>query len=252
MQALTLPQPSSHIFWLSRCWLYCAYFVVAVIFRLLCRVHIEGGEDIPRHGGVVLVSNHRSGFDTLLIPYAIFKLQKPQFVRAPAKAELFRFALLRALLSSVGAFPVRRGQSDFRAIRQILQYMQTEKIMIFPEGTRSRDGTLQPGKRTVGKLLYQTRPVVIPTAIVGTEGIFTRRRGLGNWRVPIAIRYGAPLDLQGYYALPDTKETAEAILKEVMGAIAALLYNTSQSSVRSYRSPQPPRLQGTPDAPSAT
>lgn len=223
-----------------------------MMFRLLCRVRIEGGEDMPRHGGVVLVSNHRSGFDTLLIPYTIFTLQKPQVVRAPAKAELFRFALLRTLLSSVGAFPVRRGHSDFRAMRQILQSMQTEKIMIFPEGTRSRDGTLQPGKRTVGKLIYQARPVVIPTAIVGTEGIFARRQRRGDWRVPISIRYGAPLDLQEYYTLPDTKETAEAILKEVMGAIAALLYNTSQPSVRNDRSPTPPRLQGTPDAPSTT
>jgi 1-acyl-sn-glycerol-3-phosphate acyltransferase len=205
------------------------------MFRLLCRVRIEGGGQIPRYGGVVLVSNHRSGFDTLLIPYSIFLLQELQIVWAPAKAELFRFALLRALLTSLGAFPVRRGQNDFRAMRQMLRYMRTDKMMLFPEGTRSRDGTLQAGNRTVGKLIYQTHPVVIPTAIVGTERIFARRQSLWRWRVPVSIRYGTPMDLQRYYSLPDTKETAEAILKEVMGAIAALLYNPSQASATSFR-----------------
>jgi 1-acyl-sn-glycerol-3-phosphate acyltransferase len=123
--------------------------------------------------------------------------------------------------------------------------MQTDKMMLFPEGTRSRDGTLQAGNRTVGKLLYQARPIVIPTAITGTEQIWARC--LRPKRVPISIRYGAPLDLQRYYTLPDTKATAEAILQEVMGAIATLLYNPSQTSAPSLESPL--LSQGISDAP---
>ena len=194
----------------------------------------------------MFVSNHRSGFDTLLIPYSIFVLQKRQFVWAPAKAELFRSRLLRTILLAIGAFPVRRGRSDLRAMRQMVQHMQTDKMMLFPEGTRSRDGTLQAGNRTVGKLLYLTRPVVIPTAILGTEHILARRRRFYPWRVPITVCYGAPLNLRHYYTLPDTKATAEAILQEVMGAIAALLYQHASTSLPVQESQR--LSQGTSDA----
>jgi 1-acyl-sn-glycerol-3-phosphate acyltransferase len=139
--------------------------------------------------------------------------------------------LLGRLLVSLGAFPVRRGRNDRPAMRRMLTHMRTEKMMLFPEGTRSRDGRLQSGKRTVGKLLYQARPVVIPTAVLGTDGILGPRRRFWPRRVPVTVCYGTPLDLQRYYALPDSKATAEAIVQEVMGAIASLLYNAHQPTM---------------------
>ena len=101
--------------------------------------------------------------------------------------------------------------------------MRTEKIMLFPEGTRSRDGQLQAGKRTIGKLIYQARPVVVPAALLGTEHILPRLAAWLGGRTPVTVRYGAPLDLQPYYDLPDGKSTAEAIVQALMEAIAALL-----------------------------
>ena len=101
-------------------------------------------------------------------------------------------------------------------------------MMLFPEGTRSRDGRLHEGKRTVGKLIYTARPVVIPAAIVGTERIIPHLKCLVRGRARVSVHYGKPVALQHYYAMPDTKETAVAIVQEVMSAIASLLYNASR------------------------
>jgi 1-acyl-sn-glycerol-3-phosphate acyltransferase len=194
-----------------------------MFLHLLCRVRIEGGEHIPVHGGVLLASNHLSMLDTLLIPYSVMAIQGMHIVWAPSKAELFRLPLLRHILASWGAFPVQRGRSDLRAIRRVITHMRTAQVMLFPEGTRSRDGRLGVGQRTVGKFIYMARPVVIPTAVWGTDRVLPPGQRWPRFRTPIGVRYGKPLDLQQYYDLPDTKETAMAIIGEVMRAIATLL-----------------------------
>ena len=219
--------------WVGRVWVSLVYRVVRLFFRLRCRVRIEGSDYIPTQGGVVLVSNHISAFDTILIPYSVIATQGLQIVWAPAKAELFNIRLLGSVLTSFGAFPVRRGQHDRRAMRRMIVHMRTDKVMLFPEGTRSLDGQLQAGKRTVGKLIYAARPMVIPVAVLGTERILPQVWRLWQGRIPVTIRYGHPLALQHYYTLPDTKETAIAIVQEVMGAIASLVYNASQLVVPS-------------------
>jgi 1-acyl-sn-glycerol-3-phosphate acyltransferase len=186
-------------------------------------LHIVGAEHISPEDGVVLASNHISLLDTLLIPYSIMSIQGVQFIWAPAKAELFNVPIIGRVIASWGAFPVRRGRGDLRAMRRIGEHMRTGKLMLFPEGTRNPDGCLGKGRRMVGKLIYDTRPVVVPAAVWGTNQVWPSGRHLFRFRPSIGIRYGQPLDLQQYYTLPDTKETAEAIVKEVMGAIAMLL-----------------------------
>lgn len=233
--------------WAARAWIYVVYLAVKLLLRLRCHVRIEGSEHIPAQGGVVLVSNHISAFDTVLIPYSVFATQGLQMLWAPAKAELFSARLTSALFTSLGAFPVRRGQHDRFAMRRMIAHMRLNKMMLFPEGTRSHDGRLQAGKRTVGKLIYAARPVVVPVAIVGTERILPRLQCLFSRRVLVTIRYGPPVVLQHYYALPDTRETAIAIMQEVMRAIASLLYNAPQMGESSAMVPTHPRSQGTCD-----
>jgi 1-acyl-sn-glycerol-3-phosphate acyltransferase len=103
--------------------------------------------------------------------------------------------------------------------------------------------------RAVGKLIYAARPVVIPVAIVGTERILPHLTRLWQGRVPVTIQYGAPVALQPWYALPDTKETAVAIVQEVMSAIAALLYNAPQPARTSPVAPMSPHTQERCDDP---
>lgn len=212
-------------------WLCLSYVLVGFFLRLVARVRITGGEHIPAQGGVALMSNHISMLDTFLLPYSVMATGGVQVVWAPAKMELFGVPLIGRIIASWGAFPVRRGKGDLRAIRRMIDHMRTGKVMLFPEGTRNRDGRLGGGKRTVGKLLYEARPVVIPAAIWGTNRLWPEGRYLPRFRTAIGIRYGKPVDLERFYKLPNSKETAEAIMAEVMREIASLLETVEPSAV---------------------
>ena len=217
---------------LLKLWLWFSGRAVGLLLLPFCRLRIEGLEHVPREGGVVLASNHLSMFDTLVIPYSINRSHGPYRVWAPAKEELFRNAIASMCLRSWGVFPVRRGRNDLRGIRRMLSLMRSDKMMLFPEGTRSRDGRLHEGNRMLGKLIHQAQPVVIPTLIVGTDCVLGSGRWWPHWRTPVSVHYGRPLNLQDHYQTPSSKETSEAIVKEIMGAIAALMYNGQKTIPR--------------------
>ena len=185
------------------------------------RFRSQGSEHIPASGGVLFAANHISGYETVLLPWAILKKQPCQMIWAPAKEELFTHPFLRWFFLSLGAFPIKRGR-DMRATAVLSKLLKTEKVMLFPEGTRRPDGTLGKGNRGVGKLIYNARPIVIPVAL----------SGLNHWRFPGfgqrgEARFGPPLDLSDLYLLDDYKETHQLIVERVMAAIADELKKTT-------------------------
>jgi 1-acyl-sn-glycerol-3-phosphate acyltransferase len=207
---------------LRRLWATLAVFVIGFYASFLNRFRIEGSEHLPRTGGVLLASNHISGYETVFLPWAVIGKFPLQMVWAPAKEELFKNPLLGWLFQSWGAFPVKRGR-DVRAGKAINDLLRSEKVMLFPEGTRHRDGTLGKGNRGVGKLIYDTRPVVIPTAMTG----------LNHWKFPgiaqkAKVIFGPPLDFSDLYRLENGKETHVLIVERVMDAIAGLLEKEKQ------------------------
>lgn len=224
-------RPYAERSWLARRWIRFSQQIIGLMFVRWCRLRIEGEEHIPLKGGVLLASNHISMLDALLIPYVTMQTRGMQIVWSPAKEELFRIPVVKQVLLSWGSFPVRRGRSDLRTMRRIMTLLHDGRMMLFPEGTRSPDGRLQEGKRTIGKFIYQSRPVVIPTAISGTNHVYPKGARWPAFRRPLSIRFGPPLDLQRHYDQPDSKSTAEAIVKEVMQAIAALQAGSPDSDV---------------------
>ena len=180
----------------------------------LNRLQILGSKHIPVSGGVLLLSNHISAYDTVLLPAAVQKKYPWQMIWAPAKEELFRNALLGAIFRSWGAFPVKRGR-DVRAGKKLGQLLQSEKVMLFPEGTRHKDAQLGKGNRGVGKLIYEHRPVVVPTTL----------SGINHWKLMKCgqqgrVYFGAPLDFSDLFEREDSKETHLLIVERVMKAIA--------------------------------
>jgi 1-acyl-sn-glycerol-3-phosphate acyltransferase len=145
-----------------------------------------------------------------------------EVVWAPAKAELFDIPVINHIIASWGAFPVQRGGRDVQAMRRLVELMRREKVMLFPEGTRSPDGCLGRGNRVVGKLIYLARPTVIPTAVLGTDRLLGKGRILPRLFSKLEVRFGPPLDLEYYYTAEDTKATAEALMSFVMRSIARL------------------------------
>ena len=202
---------------IRRWWVVISSMIIRFYATVLNRFLIIGEKNVPADGGVLLAANHISGFDTVFIPSTVIKNHPGQMIWAPAKEELFRNPILGALFRSWGAFPVKRGR-DVRAGKQLGQLLQTEKVMLFPEGTRHKDGTLGRGNRGVGKLIYEHQPVVIPTAL----------SGINHWKFlklgqPGSIRFGAPVDFSDLLKLEDKKETHILIVERLMAAIAAEL-----------------------------
>jgi glycerol-3-phosphate dehydrogenase (NAD(P)+) len=167
------------VYWLVR-------GVLQPFFHLYFRLSRVGREHIPETGPVIFAANHRSFLD----PFVIGTLLKRP-VYYVAKKELFANRLIGWILNSLGAFPVDRGAGDQGAMetaRQILE--RGDAVVIFPEGTRIRPGSLGRPKRGVGRLALETGAPVIPVAVIGTEAI---RRG---WRIrphKVRIRCGSPL-----------------------------------------------------------
>ena len=202
---------------LRRLWVTFCSGGIAFYACVLNKFRIHGVENIPAQGGVLLLANHISGYDTVFIPAAVQKAFPLQMVWAPAKEELFQNRLLGALFRSWGAFPVKRGR-DVRAGKKLGTLLSSEKVMLFPEGTRHKDGDLGRGNRGVGKLIYEHRPVVIPTAL----------KGINRWKFlkigqQGSISFGQPLDVADLFELEDKKETHVLIVERVMEAIATEL-----------------------------
>ena len=200
-----------------RLWVTFSIWVIGCYASLLNRFSIEGAERIPSSGGVLVASNHISAYDTIFLPWAVIRDNPLQMLWAPAKEELFKNRLMGLIYGSWGAFPVRRGR-DVRAGKYINQLLTDQKVMLFPEGTRHKDGVLGKGNRGVGKIIYDTRPQVIPTAL----------SGVNRWKFPALgakgrVVFGAALDFSDLYQLEDCKETHQMIVDRVMEAIASLL-----------------------------
>lgn len=166
------------------------YWIVRALFQpffhLYFRLSRVGREHVPQDGPVIFAANHRSFLDPFVI--ACLARRPIYFV---AKKELFENRLQAWFLNSLGAFPVDRGNGDGDAMataRTILE--RGDGVLIFPEGTRIRPGTLGSPRRGVGRLALETGAPVVPVAVIGTENI---RRG---WRIrphKVRIRAGAPL-----------------------------------------------------------
>jgi len=204
---------------LRRSWVTFSSCVVGFYASALNRFATKGADNIPASGGVLLAANHISAYETIFLPWAIIRHHPMQMVWAPAKQELFEKLLPRLLYSSWGAFPVKRGR-DVKANRVIENLLKDQKVMLFPEGTRHKDGRLGKGNRGVGKIIHEIRPVVIPTALIG----------LNKWKFPgfgqsATVVFGKPLDFSDLYKLEDCKETHQMIVERVMNAIAELLKN---------------------------
>ena len=122
-----------------------------------------------------MAANHRSFLDPFVIGACLPWRRPMNYV---AKVELFEKRWQGWLLCRVGAFPIRRGESDEEAMRTARLVLERGgTICIFPEGTRIRTGSLAQPKRGVGRLALQTGATVVPVAVIGTEHV---RRG---WRI---------------------------------------------------------------------
>jgi glycerol-3-phosphate dehydrogenase (NAD(P)+) len=159
-------------------------------------------------GGLIVASNHRSFLDPFAVGGCLPWRRPMNYV---AKVELFERRWQGWILSRLGAFPIRRGESDEESMETARQIVERGgAVCIFPEGTRTRRGTLASPKRGVGRLALQTGAPVIPTAVLGTEDV---RRG---WRIrprKVKVRLGRAM------TFPRAEEPSKALAETVTARI---------------------------------
>jgi glycerol-3-phosphate dehydrogenase (NAD(P)+) len=160
-------------------------WVVKNLILVYFRLRRLGREHIP-DGGVVLAANHRSFLDPFAIGCCL-----PRPIYFLAKQEMFKNPILGWLLNCMGAFPIRRGESDDESMKTALALLERgDAVVIFPEGTRIKAGSLAKPKRGVGRLALQSGAPVVPIAVAGSE------RARAGWRirpVKVHVRCGPPL-----------------------------------------------------------
>jgi 1-acyl-sn-glycerol-3-phosphate acyltransferase len=170
-------------------------FNVARTFcRIVCSVFFDlkayGVRNVPKTGGVLLVSNHQSYLDPILLGVQVLRP-----ISYLAKSELFSNPLFGWWIRQCNAFPVRQGAGDIGAVKEtILRLREGGALNIFPEGSRSEDGRLQPIERGASLVIRRAQVPVVPVVISGSFRAWPRGKMIFRG-TPIRLLYGPPLQL---------------------------------------------------------
>jgi len=195
-----------------------SHALIRIIYEICFRGEIAGLENLPAKGGYIVASNHASHLDPPLVG-----LYLPQQVTFFARKTLWKPGFASWWLDGVGTIPVDRdGGTDVAAIKRVLQTLNQGKVVIlFPEGTRSRDGKLQSPRPGIGLIACRTGVPVVPARVFGSFDAFGRdgRLHLGT---PVSLRYGQPLKPDDYDRAEDGKERYARAAERIMAAIARI------------------------------
>lgn len=215
------------VYWLG--WNLCRTF-----FAVYCRWRVYCPERVPMEGPVILASNHASFLDPPLVGGGI---RRP--VNYLARETLFRFPVFGALLRNINCVPVDRDGGGGAGLKAILDRLQRGgTILLFPEGTRSRDGRLSPARSGIGLTVIKSNAVVVPVRVFGTYEAYGRRHRVPRPR-PIAVKYGAALDFSALRAEAKTcdrqrlKAIYQQVADEIMQAIGAIELDDTERAVNS-------------------
>jgi 1-acyl-sn-glycerol-3-phosphate acyltransferase len=138
--------------------------ILKLLFKIFFRLKITGAENCPKNGPLIVASNHASFFDPLIAGFAV-----PRELNFMARDSLFRNRIFGKMIAMVNAFPLRREGADLVAMRLAIDKLcQGKAVLIFPEGTRSRDGNLGTPRAGIGLLAASSGANILPCYIKGS------------------------------------------------------------------------------------
>ena len=188
-----------------------AFIVCNAFVKIGFKFRAEGVENLPQTGGYILCSNHRSYLDPIFLGVKV----KRQLAFM-AKEELFRVKVLGPIIKKLGAFPIARGKGDTGAVEFAIDTVKSGKaLMLFPEGTRSKDGKLLKLKSGVIVIASQSQGLIVPSAIV-FEGKLRFRR-------EVTVRYGKPISCDELGLNGVDRQSLKTAREKLMARISELL-----------------------------
>jgi 1-acyl-sn-glycerol-3-phosphate acyltransferase len=192
-----------------------AQLLVRSLWPLMGRLEAEGLEHIPEHGPFILIANHQSYLDPILLQ-AIVK--RP--VHTMSKSTQFNDPITGGIVKALKGFPVRRFQVDPQAVRLALRVLdQEEGLGIYIEGERTWDGRLQPPRLGTIRLILKAGVPVVPVGISGAYEIWPRWSRPRLRRATMTFRFGRPMS----FPKLDDKAAREAVLYEARERIVKTL-----------------------------
>lgn len=188
-----------------------------ILYRFWIKLHVEGWENIPSDGPVVMMGNHIANLD----PVVMISFFPDRDIVPLAKIEAFDRPMLRYFVSHWGAIPVDRGEADLKAIKLAIEHIRKgDIVMLYAEGTRSKTGLIK-GQEGSAYLALKTKASVVPVAIWGSRDFpYTWWRKFQ--RTPVYVRFGKPFTFR-HEGKKLPREQLGAMTTEAMYQIAALL-----------------------------
>lgn len=182
------------------------------------RLQVEGRDNVPRTGPVILVSNHVATADPPMVTGLLPRLD----IFPMAKAEAFGTRWSRFFLGGWNAFPVVRHSADRRALERALQVLREGHLLaLFPEGTRSKDARLSRAFPGAGFIALRSGAPVVPVAIWGSENVLPKGR-IWPRSAHVHVAYGTPITVQRRRS-DGTRVSNQEAADELLKAVAALL-----------------------------
>ena len=208
-------------------------------FKPLGGITTIGEENIPLEGALLFAPNHVSHLDPPISACA----QNRRQLTFMSKEEMFKIPIMGPLIRSLGAFPIRRGESDTESIRKAISLLDEGRaVLIFPEGTRGDGKTFQPINRGVAMLAKRTGALVQPVGIIGTHIVWPK----GPFKLKrhrMIVAFGKPFTYAETATFATEKENRESFTKELTARIMVLCEaNGMPLKISSEAEPQSPAL----------
>lgn len=195
----------------------CLWILFNLVGRLLFRYRVRGQHHIPKRGGVLVAANHASYLDIPLLGCGIRR--RVWFL---GRHNLFPNPLVNRVLQWLGWIPMRQDRLDRGGFHKAARLLQEGRVVVlFPEGSRTPDGSLKPGKPGIGVLVAATGCTVVPAYIAGTyEALPIRAKWIRLH--PVRVTFGPAIDFTHEAAQHSGKEFYGRVSRTVMERIAEL------------------------------
>ncbi len=226
--------------WRKRSWLFrltwpVTHYIITnltvtlgyIFFHVFNRTTVLGRANVPHEPNTLLLSNHQTMIDGFLIGLCVFyptSLYRPSMIpwNPAAEENFYRTPILAWLSDNWKCIPIKRGRRDVGALQKMARALTTSPLVLFPEGTRSRDGSIGKARAGAGLLILEVHPTVIPVRIEGMDRVLPIGARVPRIFQRIRVQYGEPLDFTEFYGRDKTKDVAQTIMDRVMESVRAL------------------------------